>query len=74
MELFGWIEDTRSDAESIVNEWGMPAQSERMARRQARLNTRIKHGKRSEAEVLEVMREGSLPGQKIYLVRTRVDR
>lgn len=74
MQIFGYIENTRSTANKIVNTWGIPAQSEGLAKRQASLNARVKYGSKGEVVSVEEDGQGSLPGQKIYLVKTEVPR
>jgi hypothetical protein len=74
MQIFGYIENTRSTPSKIVNEWGIPAQNENLARRQARINARIKHGEKAEVLSVEEDGEGRLPGQRIYLIETEVPR
>jgi len=74
MELFGTLLNTRSRSNEIVNEWRIPAQSEGLARRQARANARIKNGTSSEVSSVTQEGSGSLPGQKIFVVETSTPR
>ena len=74
MQIFGVTESTRIVDGNIINEWRIPAQSEGLARRQARANARIKHGRRGEVEGIERVGSGRIPGQKIYLVEVSTQR
>lgn len=74
MQIFGFIDNTRSTSDKIINRWGIPAQTKGLARRQAKINARIKHGQSAEVLNVDEGGEGSLPGQTIYFVETRVDR
>lgn len=74
VELFGWIEDTTSTGDEIETVWRIPAQSERMARRQAKANQRIKDASGSEVTSVTRVRSGDLPGQSIYQVETVSER
>jgi len=74
MQLFGFIEDTRSTGESITTTWGIPAQSERLSIRQAKVNERIKRGGGAEVTSVEEGESGDLPGQTIYFVTTEAER
>ena len=74
MQIFGVTESTRTVNGRIINEWRTPAQSESLARRQAKANSRVKHGRRGEVESIERVGSGSLPGQKMYLVEVSTQR
>jgi len=74
VELVGRTSGTEFDGDQVISTWRIPALSESMARRQARLNERIKGRNNIEVGEAEMIEKGSFPGQKIYAVEVTADR
>lgn len=66
--------ETNVQGGEIHDQWRIPAQAERLARRQAKANATIKGRNNVEIVSVEKIEDGSLPGQSIYRVDTASSR
>jgi len=74
VELTGKTSKTNFSGGKVESTWRIPAQSESLAKRQAKVNERVKGRSNVEVGDVEKIEDGDLPGQSIYSVETVADR
>mgnify|MGYP006273254443 CR=1 FL=1 len=68
VEIFAVQEPTRTEEGNIIAPFRVPAVSERLARRRAIANARLKGWKSPSVQEVEEIASGDVPGQSIYEV------
>lgn len=68
-EIFGRIERSTVENGTQVTVFRIPAFSEGLARRRAKVNSRLKGLNNFEIEEPEKVGDGSIPGQSVYDVK-----
>lgn len=74
VQFFGHTESTDVQDNQLISVFRIPAFSEEMARRRARLNSRAKDMVNADIDSLEQVGSGDIPRQSIYDVTIVSDR